>query len=148
MNDDWFDLLSALLDANARYLVVGAHALAVHGFPRATQDIDIWIDPTPDNVRLVWTALAEFGAPMHALGVTQDDLTRPGMVVQLGLPPNRIDLLMALTGLPSFASAWPDRLLSKVRGRDVPFIGRDALLQNKLAAGRTKDLADAELLAG
>ena len=148
MNDDWFDLLVSLLDADARYLVVGAHALAAHGFPRATQDIDVWIDPTPENVGKVWTALSAFGAPMDALGVTPADLAQPGIVVQLGLPPNRIDLLTALTGLPSFAAAWPDRLTSKVRGRDVPFIGREALLQNKRAAGRKKDLADAELLEG
>ena len=85
---------------------------------------------------------------MHALHVTQADLAKPGIVVQFGLPPNRIDLMTAVTGIPSFDQAWPDRLTSKVRGRDVPFIGRAALLQNKRAAGRKKDLADVELLEG
>ncbi len=148
MNDDWFDLLSALIDAEARFMVVGAHALAVHGFPRATQDIDIWIDLAPANVEQVWHALGEFGAPVQALGVRIEELMKPGMVIQFGLPPNRIDLLTAITGVPDFASAWRDRVLQDVRGRSVPFIGRDALLQNKRAAGRKKDLADAELLEG
>ena len=92
MNDDWFDLLSALIEAEARFMVVGAHALAVHGFPRATQDIDIWIDLAPANVEQVWRALGEFGAPVHALGVRIEELMKPGMVIQFGLPPNRKDL--------------------------------------------------------
>ena len=148
MNDDWFDLLGELVDAEARCMVVGAHALAVHGFPRATQDIDIWIDLAPDNVQRVWRALEKFGAPVDALGIGVADLARPDMVIQFGLPPNRIDLLTGISGVPDFAAAWHDRLVQEVRGRSIPFIGRAALLENKLAAGRTKDLADAELLEG
>ena len=79
MNDDWFDLLVVLLDAQARFLVVGAHALAVHGFPRATQDIDLWIDPVPSNAERVWSALIAFGAPVGHLGVTRDDLVHTGI---------------------------------------------------------------------
>jgi len=148
MNDDWFDMLAALLDAEVRFLVVGAHALAVHGHPRATQDIDLWIDPTRENARRVWRALGAFGAPVGDLGVTDADLSTAGMVIQLGLSPNRIDLLTAITGVADFDAAYRDRVTRPIRGRDVPFIGRDALLQNKRAAGRTKDLADAELLEG
>lgn len=148
MNDDWFELLTALLDADARFMVVGAHALAVHGVPRATQDLDVWIEPTPENAARVWQALVAFGAPLADLKITTDDLCQPGIVVQMGLPPNRIDLLTALSGLGSFASVAPAQVCHTVRSRMIPFLGREALIQNKRAAGRTKDLADVEALGG
>jgi hypothetical protein len=141
-------MLTALIETDSRFLVVGAHALAVHGFPRATQDIDIWIDAAATNSERVWQALERFGAPVSALGLRKDDLTHLGMVFQFGLPPNRIDLLTSISGVSDFESAWQQRVAHEVRGRSIPFIGRDALLQNKLAAGRKKDLADAELLEG
>ena len=146
MTDDWFDLLAALLDARARFLVVGAHALAVHGVPRGTQDLDVWVDPDPANVERIWRALAEFGAPLASLGVTRDDLRRVDTVVQLGLPPNRIDLLTSISGIPDFATAWAARVEHELRGRRVPFLGREALIRNKRASGRRKDLADVEAL--
>lgn len=146
MTDDWFDFLIALLDAEARFLVVGAHALAVHGVARGTQDLDIWIDSTPANAERVWRALALFGAPLTTLDLTLDDLCRRDTVVQIGLPPNRIDLLTSISGVPEFDSAWVTRVEHSVRGRAVPFIGRDALIRNKTATARRKDLADAEAL--
>lgn len=145
MNPDFLDFLAALLAAEARFLVVGAHALAVHGLPRATADIDVWIDPTPDNAARVWYALAEFGAPAEALGVRQTDLEVPDVVVQIGLPPRRIDVLTGVTGL-TFAEAWPTRVVHRVGTLDVPFIGREALVRNKRASGRLKDLGDLEAL--
>ena len=93
IGDDWFALFQELLDAGVRYVVVGAHAMAVHGFPRATQDLDVWIDRDPVNAGKTLQALANFGARLDALGVTVNDLTTPGMVIQIGLPPNRIDVL-------------------------------------------------------
>jgi hypothetical protein len=146
VTDDWYDLLVALLDGESRFLVVGAHALAVHGVPRGTQDLDVWIDPDASNVERVWCALADFGAPLANLGTTRDDLRRADTVVQLGLPPNRIDLLTAISGIPDFSSAWAARVEFDVRGRHVPFLGRDALIRNKRASGRRKDLADIEAL--
>jgi len=146
VNDDWFDLLGALLDADARFLVVGAHAMAAHGVPRGTQDLDVWIEPSPENAERVWQALAAFGAPLTSLGIVQRDFTQPGVVVQVGLPPNRIDLLTAISGVPEFARAWQDRSVNPVRGRPVPFLGRAALVTNKRASGRRKDLADLEAL--
>lgn len=91
MNRDFVEMLSALCDAEAEFLVVGAHALAAHELPRATQDLDLWIRATPDNAARVWSALASFGAPLQ--GLTQDDFARPGVVFQIGLPPYRIDIL-------------------------------------------------------
>ena len=146
MTDDWFDFLIALLDAEARFLVVGAHAMAVHGVPRGTQDLDVWIDASSGNVERVWRALASFGAPVDSLALTMDDLRRADSVVQIGLPPNRIDVLTSISGVPEFQIAWEARIEHVVRGRTIPFIGRDTLIRNKRASGRRKDLADAEIL--
>lgn len=145
MNDDFRDFLAALLEAGARFLVVGAHALAVHGVPRATGDIDVWIATEAENTEKVWAALLRFGAPMEAMGVSQDDLRLPDQVLQIGLPPRRIDLLTAITGV-GFPEAWEGRIEHVVAGLTIPFIGRAELVRNKRAAGRAKDLADLEAL--
>ena len=145
MNEDFKDLLAALLGADARFLVVGAHALAVHGVPRATGDLGVWIARDASNVERVWSALLRFGAPVAAMGVGQQDLTRPDMVVQIGLPPRRIDILTSISGV-GFDEAWPDRVTQPVDGLAVPFLGRTALVRNKRASGRTKDQADLEAL--
>jgi hypothetical protein len=145
LNEDFLDILRALLDEGARFLVAGAHALAVHGVPRATGDLDIWIDRDPANTEPVWRAIVRFGAPVESLDVSRDDLGRPGVVVQIGLAPRRIDLLTDLTGV-DFASAWAGRVVRSVEGLDVPFLGRESLVQNKRATGRLKDLADLEAL--
>ena len=146
MNDDFLDLLAALLDAGSRFVVVGAHAMAVHGVPRATGDLDVWVECTPENVTLVWRALSAFGAPVGELGITRRDLETPGMVVQLGLPPRRIDILTEVSGL-DFESAWQNRLTHAVGRLQVPFLGREDLIRNKRASARPKDLADLDLLA-
>lgn len=133
MTGDWFEFLEALSRTGARFLVVGAHALAVHGVPRGTQDLDVWIDPDAENAGRVWAALERFGAPAEALGLSMDDLTRPDTVIQFGLPPNRIDLLTALTGIAEFDKAWRDREEHLIRDLTIPFIGRRALVANKRA---------------
>lgn len=145
MNDDFRDLLAALLEAGARFLVVGAHAMAVHGVPRATGDLDVWIAADPANAERVWTALLRFGAPVAAMGVRREDLTRADTVVQIGLPPRRIDLLTSITGV-GFDEAWPGRVTHPVAGLAIPFLGRAELVRNKRATGRAKDLADLEAL--
>ncbi len=145
MNEDFLDLLGCLLEAHARFLVIGAHALAVHGVPRATGDLDVWIDREPDNVTRAWAAIVRFGAPVEAMGVTRRDLESPGVVVQLGLPPRRIDLVGAITGV-EFGEAWRSRVTHRAGTLEVPFIGREELIRNKRATGRLKDLADLEAL--
>ena len=145
MNRDYVEMLSALRDAGADHLVVGAHALAVHGRPRATGDLDIWIRPTSENARRTYAALQAFGAPLQ--GLTAAELARPDLVFQIGVAPARIDILTSVSGL-TFAEAWDDRLTVRIADVDVPVIGRDALIRNKRAAGRPRDLADvAELEA-
>ena len=139
-------MIKALLEAQARFLVVGAHALAVHGVPRGTQDLDILIDPVPENADRVWQALLIFGAPVASLGISKADLVEPGLVIQFGLPPNRIDFLTSISGIPEFDAAWRGRVNFELRGQLVPFIGRTELIANKRAAGRRKDLADIEAL--
>lgn len=145
LNSDFRDMLAALLDAAATFLVVGAHAMAVHGVPRATGDIDLWVRPDPENAERVLAALTEFGAPVEAMGLTLDDLAKPGTVYQIGLPPRRVDILTEIDGV-SFEEAWQSRVIEEVSGLDVPFLSRETLLRNKKASGRTKDLADVELL--
>jgi len=133
------------METGARFLIVGAHALAVHGIPRATGDLDIWIEASPENAQRVWNALVHFGAPVAAMNVTPRDLTLPDQVVQIGVPPRRIDVLTGVTGI-EFAPAWVDRVVHAVGSLRVPFLGRSALIANKRATGRLKDLADLEAL--
>lgn len=138
-------MLAALQREGAAFLIVGAHALAVHGVVRTTGDLDIWVRPDPENAQRVWRALAAFGAPMEAMGLTLQDLGKPGTVYQIGLPPKRIDILTEISGV-EFDEAWHSKVLQEADGLTVPFLGRRALLRNKQASGRTKDLADLELL--
>jgi len=122
---------------------VGAMAVAFHGFPRYTGDLDLLIRPTAVNAHRVLDVLSKFG--FGGLGVRSEDLESPGKVVQLGVPPNRIDLLTAVSGL-TFEQAWASREAGDLDGIPVPFIGKAALIRNKESTGRAKDLGDAEEL--
>jgi hypothetical protein len=139
MNPDFLDMLSALCDAGAEYLVVGAHAVAVHARPRATGDLDIWVRPTPDNAARVSRALEAFGAPLRDF--RPGDLTSGDLVFQIGVPPGRIDLLTDL-GSVEFEDAWKNRVTVVIGGVPVPVIGRAELIRAKLDAGGPRDLAD------
>ena len=143
MHQDFVDLLRAFVAHDVRFLVVGAYALAVHGRPRATGDLDVWIEPTPDNAVRVMDALVAFGAPVDS--VTAADFSRPGIVFQMGLPPVRIDVLTAVSGV-TFAEAWPGRTQANFGPVAVAVIGRDAFIRNKRASGRARDLGDIEAL--
>jgi predicted nucleotidyltransferase len=142
-NPDFKDMLFALSDAKIDFLLVGAYAVAAHGHPRATGDLDIWVRPNVETAPKVFRVLAEFGAPMHDLSV--DDLAKPRMVFQIGVEPSRIDLLTAISGV-EFDDAWTRRLAVEMDGIDLCVIGRDDLIVNKRACGRPKDIADAEAL--
>ncbi|HLB37398.1 MAG TPA: hypothetical protein VJL31_12575 [Gemmatimonadales bacterium] len=138
---DFRDLLAAFVAHEVRFLVVGAHALAAHGVPRVTGDLDLWVEPTAANARRVWRALAAFGAPLGSLKVGEQDFHLPEQVVQLGLPPYRIDVMTSVSGV-GFADAWESRLSGALFEVPVAFIGRDAFIRNKRASGRPKDLED------
>jgi hypothetical protein len=143
MNRDFVEMLSALSAEKADFLLVGAHALSVYGIPRSTGDMDLWVRPTAENAARVWRALEAFGVPLAEL--TAHDFARPDTVVQLGVPPNRIDLLTALSGL-DFDGAWGRRLSVRVEGLDVAVLSREDFIANKRAVGRRKDLSDIALL--
>ena len=143
MNRHFVEMLSALSDAEADYLVIGAHALAAHGYARGTRDLDIWVRPTPQNAARVWRALLEFGAPLDRL--TVEDLSSPGTICQIGVEPSRIDLLTEPAGV-DFEASWQRRLTVTVNNREFAFIGRDDLIASKRAAGRPNDFRDIEEL--
>jgi hypothetical protein len=145
MNPDFVDLLRAFAGAEVRFLVVGAYALALYDRPRAAPDLDLWVEPSAANARRVMQALRAFGAPLDE--VSEADFARPGIVLELGLPPRRIDLMTELSGL-GFDEAWSDRVRARMGPCEVDFIGKSSLIKNKRAAGRGKDLLDLESLGG
>jgi len=143
MNRDFEEMLAALSAAGADFMVVGAHALAVHARPRATGDLDIWVRPTAENAERVWNALVAFGAPLAQL--TRGDLATEEVVFQIGVAPSRIDILTSISGV-AFEHAWPRRVTVELWGLRVPVIGRADLIDNKRATGRPGDLADLDEL--
>ena len=147
LNADFRDLLTCLVREGVEFLLVDAYALAFHGVPRATGDIDVLVRATPANAERTWRALKAFGAPLAAAGVKPEDFARPAVVYQIGLPPRRIDVLTEISGV-TFDEAWESRAEGELDGLAVPILGRAALLRNKRASGRLKDLADVERLEG
>jgi hypothetical protein len=139
MNRDFVEMLFALSEAGAEFLVVGAYAVGYHHEPRATGDVDIWVRNTPENAEKVWQALVVFGAPLQ--GLTKADLASSDLIFQMGVVPCRIDLLTRIDGV-SFDTAWPRRVYMDVQGRQIPLLGLEDLIANKRAAARPQDLAD------
>ncbi len=142
-NPDFRDLFAAFNDAKVRYLLVGGYALAFHARPRFTRDLDVWIEADRENAERAHDALREFGAPLREL--TVEDLQSPGVVFQIGVAPNRIDVLTGIDGV-SFQEAWRDRQETSYSDQRVPVIGREHLIRNKRSTGRPQDLLDAEEL--
>lgn len=139
MNQDFLDLLRALSAAEARFLIVGAHAVSYHAEPRTTGDLDIWVEASLENAPRVYKALESFGAPLSDLA--PDELAHGDLVFQLGVPPRRIDILTSISGV-SFQQAWPERVAASIGDVQFHIIGAKHLLHNKRAAGRPKDLID------
>jgi hypothetical protein len=143
MNSDFKDLLKTFNEAGVRYLVVGGWAYMEYVEPRYTKDLDVWIDRTPRNAERVLNALREFGAPLRELSI--DDLTSPGTFYQIGLPPNRIDIITQLEEM-DFAACWERRNTVRLGEVKVEYISALDLIENKERTGRPHDLADAEYL--
>jgi len=143
LNEDYRDMLQALVAEKVKFLLVGAYALAAHGYPRATMDIDIWVMPDPDNAAAVMRALRRFGAPLHNL--TKADLEKDGTVFQIGVAPRRIAIITSASGL-QFEEAFSRSLAVSIEGIEVHVPSVEDLIRNKRASGRTQDLADAEAL--
>lgn len=143
ISSDFRDLLTLLNECEVRYLIVGGYALAAHGFPRNTKDIDVFYEASPDNAARLMTALERFG--FGEVGLSVQDFNRCGQIVQLGFPPDRIDLISTISGV-EFAEAWNNRIRVTLDGVEMPIISRSDFLRNKRASGRLTDLADAERL--
>jgi hypothetical protein len=137
---EFVELLSAL---DVHFLVVGAFAVAYHGYPRYTADIDLFIERSPQNAERLLEAIHQFG--FGDVGLTNQDFLREDQVIQLGVAPNRIDIMTHISGV-TFAEAWESREVGEIGGLRIPFISRGMLKRNKTATGRTQDLADLEYL--
>ena len=145
LSPDFRELLECFDRHEVRYLVVGGWALAAHGVPRLTKDLDLWVWPDDGNADAVVRALEEFG--FAELGLARDDFISPDVVVQLGYPPNRVDLITTPSGV-DFQQCWADRLSLTLDGLEVPFIGLEGLKANKRASGRAQDVVDVQVLDG
>jgi len=143
MNSDFKDLLKAFNEKGVRYLVVGGYAFAEHVEPRYTKDLDVWTERTEDNADRILAALHSFGAPLREL--THGDLTTAGTFFQIGLPPNRIDIITQLEEM-DFTACWERRKTVSISELSVNYISLDDLIENKERTGRPHDLADAEHL--
>ena len=139
LDQDFSEFVQLFLDNDVRFLIVGGYAMAAHGLPRFTGDLDTWVWIDHENAERIIKALTEFG--FSSLDITAKDFQSPNLVVQLGFPPHRIDLLTGIDGV-EFEEAWKRRIEVGVNGVDVPFIGREDLITNKTAASRVQDLAD------
>jgi hypothetical protein len=143
LDEDLKEFIELLNAREVRYLVVGAYALAYHGRPRYTGDIDVFVQPSEDNSQLVAQVIEQFG--FASLGIVAADLSDPDQVIQLGVEPNRIDIMTSISGV-SFEEAWAEREYGEMDGVRMPFISRDLLKRNKAAVGRRQDLADIDHL--
>lgn len=145
MNSDFRDLLFEFNAAEVRYLVVGGYAFFFHATPRYTKDLDVWVETTPANAVRVMSALRSFGAPLE--GLSEADFARPGITFQMGLPPNRIDVITELAGV-EFSAAWDRRAESKYGDQVMWILSKADLIANKKLVGRPRDLEDVRELEG
>ena len=143
MNEDYKEMLQSLLDQKVEFIVVGAYALAAHGFPRATGDMDVWIKPNEKNSKKVYKVLARFGAPINE--IREDEFSQPGLIFQIGVVPRRIDIITKIDAV-EFGEADSDKIFVDIDDLKIPVLSIDKLIKNKMATGREKDLLDAKLL--
>jgi Nucleotidyltransferase of unknown function (DUF6036) len=143
LNEDFREFIQLLIANDVRYLVVGGYAVAFHGYPRYTRDIDIWIEPAKENAVKLVTALDEFG--FGSLGLQSQDFVVPDQIIQLGYAPNRIDLLTSVPGV-DFRRCYESRIQTVIDGVNVSFIDLENLKKTKRASGRLQDMADLENL--
>jgi hypothetical protein len=144
LQKDLREFIELLNSHEVRYLIVGGHAVAFHGYPRMTGDIDFFLEVSEENARKLVAVLAQFG--FAGLGLTAKDFLEPGAIIQLGYPPHRIDLVTSISGV-TFAQAWEHRVYGQVEGLAMVFVDKPTLLANKAASGRPKDLADLDALS-
>ena len=143
LNKDYKEMLQILLDNKVRFLVVGAYAMGAYGYPRATGDIDIWVEASSDNSEKIHQSLSEFGAPLSE--VTKTTFCEEGIVFQIGVAPRRIDIITKIDGV-DFNKAYSDKQKMEIEGIKIPFLSKEDLIKNKESTGREKDQLDAKYL--
>ncbi|MCH8010834.1 MAG: nucleotidyltransferase [Candidatus Marinimicrobia bacterium] len=143
LNQDYKEMLSILLEEKVEFLLVGAYALAAHGFPRATGDIDIFIRPSFINSQKVHKSLLKFGTPMG--NINTNDFEKSGVIFQIGIAPRRIDIINDIDGV-SFDSAFEDKIIVEIDGLKIPIISKEKMIKNKESTGRDQDTLDAKML--
>ena len=143
LNQDYKEMLSTLLEEDVKFLLVGAYALAAHGYPRATGDIDIFVQPNETNAEKVYKALVKFGVPIQ--DITIEDFSTPGTIFQIGVAPRRIDIINSIDGV-SFEDAYKNKVIVKIESLDIPVLSKDDIIKNKNSTGRAKDKLDADTL--
>lgn len=143
LDKDFVEFIECCVARDVKFLIVGGYALAAHGHPRATKDLDVWILIDPDNAERLTTALSDFG--MDSVGLDASDFLEPGIVIQLGYPPVRIDLLTSASGI-DFDDCWERRMVVVIGRVDAGFISYEDLIVNKRASGRPQDQVDVDVL--
>ena len=143
LNEDYREMLQSLLDHKVKFLVVGAYAMGAYGYPRATGDIDIWVETSQDNSEKVYLSLSEFGAPLS--NITQRTFCEEGIVFQIGVAPRRIDIITKIDGV-DFQTGYLNKNEIELEGIRIPFVSKEDLITNKESTGREKDKLDAKYL--
>ncbi len=143
LNKDYKEMLQILLEENVKFIIVGAYALAVYGYPRATGDIDIWIEAEKDNSKKIINSLIKFGAPLE--NITEKDFQQEDVIFQIGVAPRRIDIITSIDGV-EFDEAYKDKIIIEINGLKIPILSLEKLIKNKESTGREKDKLDAKML--
>lgn len=143
LNEDYKEILQLLLKNKVKFLVVGAYAMGAYGYPRATGDLDIWVEPSLENSHKVYRSLLEFGAPLK--DISEKTFTEGGIIFQIGIAPRRIDVITKISGV-SFQEAYSEKEIIKIENLKIPFLSKKNLVKNKESTGREKDKLDAKYL--
>ena len=143
LNEDYKEMLQILLSNKVKLLVVGAYAMGAYGYPRATGDLDIWVEASPENSEKIYRSLSKFGAPLSE--ITETTFSDEGIIFQIGVAPRRIDIITKVDGV-DFGKAYSDKQEIEVEGIEIPFLSKENLIKNKESTGREKDQLDAKYL--
>ena len=143
LNKDYKEMLQNLLNNEVKFLVVGAYAMGVYGYPRATGDFDIWVETSPENSQKIYKSLSDFGAPLKH--INKNTFCEEGIIFQIGVAPRRIDIITKIDGV-SFQQAYPEKQEYGIEGLTIPFLSIENLIINKESTGRERDKLDAQYL--
>ena len=143
LNKDYKEMLQNLLNNKVKFLVVGAYAMGVYGYPRATGDFDIWVETSPENSQKIYKSLSDFGAPLNQ--INKNTFCEEGIIFQIGVAPRRIDIITKIDGV-NFQQAYPEKQEHEIEGITIPFLSKENLIINKESTGRERDKLDAQYL--